>query len=144
MRRKSVCESVARSAAISIAVERVHAHDHALGIEVGLDQRAACGALRCGGDGVLEIEDDAIGPLQRLGVPLRAIGGAEQQRRTEGERGHDRLPPVVAASAHHIRAMRDAVATTTPSWLRPVWAIVTSPCPGREAERRFAAISVSQ
>ena len=38
-----------------------------------------------GRDGVLEVEDDGIRALERLLVPLRAIGRAEQQRRSEVE-----------------------------------------------------------
>ena len=81
-----------------------------------------------------------------LRVSLRAVGGAEQQRGTEVEAAHDvllRRRRRRRHPRHHMSATRVAVATTSPSWLRPVWRIVTIPCPGREADRRFSTISVS-
>ncbi len=50
---------------------RIHPHDHAGGIQLGLDERAARGGLRRRGDRILEVEDHRIRPLERLLVPLR-------------------------------------------------------------------------
>jgi hypothetical protein len=59
---------------------RIHPHHHSRRVEGMLRERHACGLLVGCGDGVLEIEDDGIRPVERLRVPVRAVRGAEQQR----------------------------------------------------------------
>src|SRR5699024_1944513 len=77
-----------------------------------------------------------------LGVAVGPVGRAEQDG---GSEFHDfsLLSAASWAALVHIRQVRVAVATTTPSWLRPVCRRVAMPWPGRDFEGRTSTISVS-
>ena len=66
------------------------------------------------GDGVLEVEDHGVRSLQQ---PSRSGRGGRRGRtaaRARARTGHGRAP------SRHIRTVRVASPTTTPSWFRPV------------------------
>ena len=121
-------------------LRRVDPHDRAIGVEVGTGQVGAGGGLVSRGDGVFEVEDDAVGGRRRLAVAVGTVGGAEQEG---GPGDHDAPPGAGSAGAQRMSVERLAVATTVPCWLRAVCANSTMPCPGRDDESRFDTTSVS-
>ena len=68
--------------------------------------------LRVRRDGILQVEDDGVRPLERLRVALGPVGGAEQQRGPEVERLIDVTPsrPVAAPHERDPRRRRDDLA----------------------------------
>ena len=151
--RYGVCGERREVVVVVRAARRVDAHDHPFGVDRGGEQRKSRGVLRIVGDGVLEVEDHGVGAVGRLREAVGAVGGAEEQRRAEAERrvGHPFVSSRSAATAacrspsarSQTSIVRDAVATTTPSWLRAVCASVTTPCPGRDADSRLDSTTLS-
>ncbi len=126
---------------VVVGAGRVDPHDRADRVEQGLAQRLTCPGFVLGGDGILQVEDDAVGRRGRLCVSVGTVGGAEQQRRS-GQVGGHRLTSG-PGSEHSISAERTATATTSPSWLCAVCSKVTTPWPGRLRERRLSTTVVS-
>ncbi len=130
---------------------RVHPHDHALGIERGRDDaravRRASRRRRPHPRGRGSRRRRARPPSRsgRAGRPGRRaapgrIGTADaSSARLRRRRCAWRSP----ASRIQTSIVRDAVATTTPSWLRAVCASTTTPWPGRDADSRFDSTTLS-
>ena len=106
-----------------------------------VQERSPRGLPVPGRHAVLEVEDDHVGRGRGLLEPLGAVSGAEQPA------GPDLVPApsgtLLGGGRLRTMVFRDAVATTSPCWLRPVCANVTMPSPGLLFDSRLSVTSVS-
>ena len=123
--------------------DRVHPHPALAAAEIQLAEPARDdrprGFLQIGGDGVLEIEDEAVGGQREgLGDHLLVAAGHEVQRAAAPRQGHGGQ-----AERLRIMALRRARMTRSPCWLRARCSNVTMPHCGRDFDSRLSITSVS-